>query len=116
MIEKSKKVERASRFALYLFPLWGASWVLTWLAIQKLTVNGPIIPVLLARNILCFGLGMAAIVFGIQGIVDLNDHPGFSAGYLRAMAGITLGIIFVIVEIVTFVLIVLLIIQKGSVL
>lgn len=116
VIKTSKKVERASRFALYLFPIWGLSWLLTWLAIKKLTVNGPIIPVLLARNVFCFGLGVTAIILGVQGMIDLKKHPGYSTGYLKAMMGITLGVVFIIVEIVTFSLIVLLIIQKGSVL
>jgi hypothetical protein len=82
----------------------------------KLTIVGPIIPVLFARNAICFVLGLITFVLGVQGLIDLKKHPGYSIGYLRALLGISLGLAFVIVEIVTFSLIVLLMIQKGRML
>ncbi len=115
-VTRSRQAERSLQFAMLLLLVWGGSWLITWFAIERLTVNGPIIPVLFARNAICFGLGVKTIALGAQALRYLKKHLGYSTGYLRAMIGITVGLAFVIVEMVTFSLTVLLMIEKGRML
>ncbi len=115
LLRSPKTARRSLQFAVFLFPAWGISWFISWAVIQQITINGPIISVLFAKNILGFGLAVIPIILGIQGISELKKYPGYSTGYLRAALGISIGAGFFIVEIVTFFLIIALMIQKEGV-
>lgn len=108
-----KQAERSLQLAVYLFPVWGLCWVVAWFSVERLTINGPIIQVLFARNVIGFMLASLPIILGIQGLIELKRHPGYSTGYLRALLGISVGAGFFIVEVISLFLTVALMIQKG---
>ncbi|GAK54755.1 hypothetical protein U14_06043 [Candidatus Moduliflexus flocculans] len=107
--------KRSLQWAIFLFPIWGSTWLVALLAVRHWTVYAPaIVPLLFARAL--FGLLIAAlpIWFGIQGIRALKTHAGYSTGLLRSVLGISIGAAFVIVEIVTLFMVIAFMIQRNA--
>ena len=108
-----KEAGRSLRWALFLFPAWGLSWLVFWLAFKRYSIDGPVIPLLFGRNILCFALALLPVLSGLRGLKKLRRHSGYSVGYLRAIIGIALGVSFLIVETITLFLGIAFILQKN---
>lgn len=104
---------RSLQWALFLFPIWGLSWLLFWLVFRHYHLDGPMIPLLFGRNILCFVLAALPVFSGVRGLKKLKRHSGYSVGYLRAIIGIALGVSFLIVETITLFLSISLVLQRN---
>lgn len=108
-----KEAERSLRLALFLFPVWGLTWLAFWFVFKRFHLNGPTIPLLLGRNVFCFVLAALPVLSGWQALKELHRHSGYSVGYLRAIIGIALGASFLIVETITLALIVSFVLQRN---
>ena len=108
-----KEARRSLRLALFLFPIWGLTWLVFWFVFRQFSVNGPLIPLLFGRNALCFVLASLPVFSGRRALKELRRHSGYSVGYLRAVIGIALGVSFLIVEAITLFLIVSFVLQKN---
>lgn len=107
--------KRSLQWAIFLFPIWGFTWLAARLAIGEWTVYAPaMIPLLFARTFVCLLFAVLTIWFGIQGIRALRSHAGYSTGLLRSVLGIAIGAAFTIVEIVTLFMIIALMIQRNA--
>lgn len=108
--------KRSLQWAIFLFPIWGSTWIVTLLAIRQWTVYAPaVIPLLFARTLVCLFIAAMPIWFGIQGIRVLKTHAGYSTGLLRSVLGISIGASFAIVEIVTLFMVIAFMIQRNAV-
>ncbi len=107
--------KRSLQWAIFLFPIWGSTWIAALLAIRQWTVYAPaIIPLLFARALICLLIAALPIWFGIQGIRVLKTHAGYTTGLLRSVLGISIGAAFAIVEIVTLFMVLALMIQRNA--
>ena len=107
--------KRSLQWAVFLFPIWGSSWLVSLLAVRQWTVYAPaIVPILFACTLLCLLIAAIPIRFGIPGIRVLKNHAGYSTGLLRSMLGISIGVAFAIVEIVTLFMVIAFMIQRNA--
>ena len=106
--------KRALQWAIMLFPFWGLTWLAAWLAIQRVTMAGPVIPILVARTLTGSLFALLPIKFGVQGLRELKRHSGYTTGLLRSTLGIAIGAAFLVVEFLTILLTLSLMIQRNA--
>ncbi len=108
--------KRSMQWAIFLFPIWGSTWLAALFAIRQWTVYAPaIVPLLFARALLCLLIAALPIWFGVRGIHALKSHAGYSTGLLRSVVGISIGASFVIVEVVTLFMVIAFMMQRNAV-
>lgn len=107
--------KRSLQWAIFLFPIWGITWIIAMFAIRQWTMYAPaIIPILFARALLCLLIAAFPIWLGVQGIRALKRHAGYTSGLLRSVLGIAIGGGFAIVEIVTLFMVIVFMIQRNA--
>jgi len=107
--------KRSLQWALFLFPIWGSTWLVALFVIRQWTVYAPaLVPLLFARTLLCLLIAAIPIWFGVQGIRVLKSHAGYTTGLLRSVLGIAIGAGFAIVEIITLFMVIALMIQRNA--